>query len=46
MIKFQNKEGKKVMEMKDNGDVKIHDEKLQESFDKQEQAKNVKEITK
>ena len=34
MIKFQNKEGKQVMEISDNGDVTINDCKLEESFKK------------
>lgn len=34
MIKFQNKEGKQVMEISDNGDVTINDRKLEESFKK------------
>lgn len=34
MLKIKNKEGKVVMEMADNGDVKINDAKLEESFEK------------
>lgn len=33
MLKFKNKDGKIVMEQKDNGKLNILDEKLKESFD-------------
>lgn len=41
MLKIKNKEGKVVMEMSDNGDVKINDAKLEESFENK--TKTVKE---
>lgn len=36
MLKFINKKGKKVMEMEDNGQIKIKDEKLKEELKLQE----------
>ena len=39
MIKFVGKDGKKVMEMKDNGELKVTDAELKESFDKKEAGK-------
>jgi len=45
MIKFKNKQGKKVMEMTDNGETKILDKDLKESFDK-EDKKQLKETDK
>lgn len=35
MLTFKNSEGKKVMEMTDNGEVKVTDKKLEESFEKE-----------
>lgn len=36
MLKFKNTKGKKVMEMKDNGEIKILDKKLKEQLILQE----------
>jgi hypothetical protein len=44
MLKFQNKEGVKVMEMNDQGEVKIEDKKLEESF--KDKKKEIKENVK
>lgn len=33
MLKFVNKQGKKVMEMKDSGEIKFLDKNLKESFE-------------
>lgn len=35
MLNFINKEGKKVMEMNDDGEVKVLHEKLKKSFSKE-----------
>lgn len=43
VIKFVNKQGKKVMEMTDNGDVKILSEDLKTSFETQAPLKESKE---
>jgi len=43
MLTFKNSEGKKVMEMTDNGEVKVTDKKLEESF--KEKATQLKENT-
>jgi hypothetical protein len=36
MLKFINKKGKQVMEMKDNGEIRIQDVKLQKELELQE----------
>lgn len=36
MLKFVNSKGKKVMEMKDNGEIKIQDSKLKQELQLQE----------
>lgn len=36
MLKFINNKGKKVMEMKDNGEIKIQDGKLKQELQLQE----------
>lgn len=42
MLKFVNKHGNKVMEMKDNGEVTVLDKELKESFEKEINLREIK----
>lgn len=43
MLNFVNKKGQKVMEVKDNGDLKILDENLKKEFQLKEAVKDEQE---
>ena len=45
MLRFENKQGKKVMELKDNGDILIEDAKLKQELSLQEGIVETEEET-